>query len=253
MPSARANATQPARVHRLIGYATVVHAAIALLAIFAALHYGLFAYWFDRWWVAFVTIWALWLFPLFLHRGRSLLRVILPLVVSLLFIVPCAPRFALLASRVFGGTDRMPTLDRPNIVESQSLGGGFRRVATEEFVTGGFESIYHGEYLYFQKRRLAYFVSSSLSPSHTYAAYADSDYQSEPREGQHPFRVYIFRAADQQTFQVTADPLHYVGEFTWEWHEPEGYLLLHFKDGRTPERFQLPPTRPNPYEGSQVR
>jgi hypothetical protein len=245
MQRARANADRPARVHRLIGYAIVIHAAFALLAIFAALHYGLFAFWFDRMWVAFFIIWALWLFPLFLHSGRSLLRVIIPLVVSLLFIVPCALRFALLAPRIFAGTDRMPTVDRANIVESQSLGGGFRRVATEEFVASGFESIYHGEYLNFKKRRLAYFVSSSLSPSHTYAAYADSYYQSEPREGPHPFRVYIFRAADEQTFQVTAEPLYYVGEFTWEWHEPEGYLLLHFRDGRAPERFQLPPTGPN--------
>lgn len=201
--------------------------------------------WFDRVWIALVIIWLFWPFVLILHHGRSDIRVGVPLVLSFLLLTPCAPWFAKLSPRVFRGTDRMPTLDRPNVVESENLGGGFRRVATEEFVTGGFESIYHGEYLYFEERRIAYFVSSSLAPSYTCAAYADSDNQSEAREGQHPFRVYIFRAVDQKTFQVTVEPLYYVGEFTWEWHEAEGYLLLHFKDGRTPERFQLPPTRPN--------
>lgn len=244
MPSDIYRSPAAIRTHRILACLAIVHSALALSAILLSLRYGL-PEWFDRGWVAVVITWLFWPFVLVLHRGRSVLRAALPLFLSVLLLAPCALRFAAVAPRVFRGTDRMPTLDRPNLVESENLGGGFRRVATEEFVTSGFESIYHGEYLYFEKRRIAYFVSSSLSPSHTYAASADSDYQSEAREGQRPFRVYIFRAADQQTFQVTAEPLYYVGEFTWEWHEPEGYLLLHFKDGRAPERFQLPPTRPN--------
>jgi len=135
----------------------------------------------------------------------------------------------------------MPTLDRPNVVESESLGGGFRRVGLEEFSTG-FESIYHGEYLYYGKRQLSYFVSSSLSPGRRFAAYA-ADHESGSQGDQDGFHVYVFRAADQQIFRITQERVYYVGEFKWEWDEAAGHLFLHFKDGRPTEKFLLPPAK----------
>lgn len=122
---------------------------------------------------------------------------------------------------------------------SQGLGGGFRRVYVSERVSGGFESIYHGEYLYFRGRRLADYVAASVSPSRAFAAYAESD-EAKLRKGEDGFDVFIFRAADQQTTRVTTKPISYQGEFRWEWHEAEHYVLLHFKDGRPPARFSLP-------------
>ncbi|MDP9099327.1 MAG: hypothetical protein M3N48_10105 [Verrucomicrobiota bacterium] len=138
----------------------------------------------------------------------------------------------------------MPTRDHPITEGVEELGGGFRRVGRAEFMTGGFESVYHGDYLYFRSRRVSYYASSSLSPSRAFAAYADIDFQSEWRHDQYGFHVYSFRAADQQISRVTSEPLYYQGEFRWEWHEPERFVVLHFNDGRAP-KFSLPPTGPN--------
>lgn len=187
--------------------------------------------------------WLLWPVALSVHRGRSALRLVVPLLLGLLFLLPCGSGFAHLAPRVFAGTARMPTLDRPNVVQSESLGGGFRRVGLEEFITGGFESIYHGEYLYYGKHQLSPFASSSLSPGRTFAAYAADLDESKWQDNQDNFHVFIFRAADQQIFRVTPEPVYYVGEFRWEWDEAAGHLFLHFKDGRPPEKFLLPPAR----------
>lgn len=235
-----ASTTADARAHRLLGCFAVAHGALAVLTVFAALwfDYGL-PYLFQRCWVAWVTTWLVWPLVLLLHRGRSVLRIAVPLLLGLLLLVPCAPCFLELAPRVFAGTARMPTLDRPNVVENESLGGGFRRVALEEFMTGGFESIYHGEYLYYGKRQLSYFVSSSLSPGRKFAAYA-ADQESGLQGDQDGFHVFVFRAADQQIFRVTPERVYYVGEFKWEWDEAAGHLFLHFKDGRPPGKFLLP-------------
>ena len=106
-------------------------------------------------------------------------------------------------------------------------------------MTGGFESIYHGEYLYHGERRLSYYVSSSLSPSRLFAAYA-ADLESGEQGIEDGFHVFIFRAADQQIFRATPERVYYVGEFKWEWDEAAGHLFLHFKDGRPSEQFLLP-------------
>jgi hypothetical protein len=84
----------------------------------------------------------------------------------------------------------------------QKLGGGFRRVSVSEPVSGGFESIYHGDYLYFRDRRLAAYVSASVSPSYAFAAYGEID-DAKLREGDYAFEVFVFRAADRQTTRVT--------------------------------------------------
>jgi hypothetical protein len=243
MPSNIDRAPAAIRTHRILACLAIVHSAFALSAILLSLRYGL-PEWFDRAWMAVVITWLFWPFVLVLHRGRSALRAALPLFISVLLLAPCAPRFATVAPPVFRGTDRMPTPDRPNLVESENLGGGFRRVALEEFITGGFESIYHGEYLYFGKRKLSYFVSSSLSPSRAFAAYA-ANLESGEQGIEDGFHVFIFRAADQQIFRVTPERVHYVGEFKWEWDEATGRLFLHFKDGRPPDNFLLPTPRPN--------
>jgi hypothetical protein len=233
-----------ARSHWIVGGLSVIHAVFAILSLFLLLRLGVPEV-LRRIWVALVTIWFFWPIVLLLHRGRSLLRVAVPLALGGFVLLVCAPWFTSLAPRVFAGTARMPTLDRPNIVESENIGGGFRRVRTEEFMTGGFESIYHGEYLHYGARRLAYFVSSSVSPSRAFAAYADLDFDSERRDNEYGFHVFIFRTADQQIVRVTSEALYYQGEFRWQWDEAAGHVLLHFKDGRSPEKFPLAMNRPN--------
>lgn len=186
--------------HRLLAGLAIVHSALAFPAILLSLRYGL-PEWFDRAWVTIVITWLFWPVVLVLHRGRSVLRAALPLFISVLLLTPCVPRFAAVAPRIFRGTDRMPTLDRPNLVESENLGGGFRRVALEEFITGGFESIYHGEYLYFGRRKLSYFVSSSLSPSRAFAAYA-ADLESGEQGIEDGFHVFIFGQRTSRFFAL---------------------------------------------------
>ncbi|MEY2562249.1 MAG: hypothetical protein QOH88_442 [Verrucomicrobiota bacterium] len=140
-------------------------------------------------------------------------------------------------------SSRIPTAGHPVVEDTKDLGGGFRRVGLAEYMTGGFESVYHGDYLYFRDQRVSYYVSSSLSPSKDLAAYADIDFQSEWRKDQYGFHVFLFRAADQKAIRLTTSPLYYQGEFTWEWHESDHFVLLHFKDGSAPQRFALPPNK----------
>src|SRR5262245_16944220 len=88
--------------------------------------------------------------------------------------------------------DRMPTRNHPVEEGSEDLGGGFRRVRLAEFITGGFESVYHGEYLYYRKRQLGDLVSSSISPSLGFAAFVESDVKSPIRYDHYGFRVLLF-------------------------------------------------------------
>ena len=224
------------RVHRTLGCLAIAHAAVALSATFVALRFGL-PEWFDRVWVAFVMTWLFWPFVLIFHHGRSGLRIVVALLVSFFLLTLCAPWFAKISPRVFSGTDRMPTLDRPNVVGSQSLGAGFRRVQLEEFITGGFESIYHGEYLYFRDRKLGEFGSSSVAPSRQLAVFAEDDLNSPLRDDHFGFHVFLFRASDQKVIQLTQEL-----QYDWkgfEWDESAGYLILRHHHA-PPERFSLP-------------
>lgn len=72
------------RTHRIIGGLAVVHAVIIAGIVVGMRLHG----WFPSGplWVAFVTRWVVWPVALLVHRGRSLLRVLVPVLVSVLLI-----------------------------------------------------------------------------------------------------------------------------------------------------------------------
>jgi hypothetical protein len=223
-----------------LDWIAVIHAACILCA-FLVIFYG--GEWWSEWvytvWVALATLWLCWPIILVLRSDRSWMRFSLAIFVSLLLLAPCVRVYTWWAPDVFGlvPKPRMPTPDQPNVVKTQDLGSGFRRVFLEEFITGGFESIYHGEYLYFRDHQLGDFVSSSVAPSQRLAAFVRDDLESPIRDDHFGFHVFVFRTSDQKSLQLTQELRYDWAGF--EWDETGGYLvLLHRHD--PPERLALP-------------
>ena len=161
-----------------------------------------------------------------LHPGRSWLRFALPILISLLFLVPSS-RFYYWIIEEDLHTGPMPTRDKPLLEKEEYLGNGFRRVMLAEFITGGFESVYHGEYLYYRDRKLADWLSASAAPSQQFAIYIDpaSD------------RLVLFRIADQKAIELTDEPVTDFGGF--EWDEANGKVTLRYSSARPPQDFPL--------------
>jgi hypothetical protein len=66
------------RVNRLLGLAAVLHAVLIVLGWIQWVPFP------TAWlWVAFATLWLAWPFVLILHPGRSILRLMTPLLISL--------------------------------------------------------------------------------------------------------------------------------------------------------------------------
>lgn len=227
------------RVHRILGSLAVVHAA-SILCTFLAIWYGRNSpEWAFTVCVALAILWIFWPIVLALHRGRSWVRFSLPMIFSLLFLTFCLPVYTDWASDLLGLTPepRMPTPDNPIVERTQDLGAGFRQVMLAEFITGGFESIYHGEYLYFRDRQLGDFISASIAPSRQFAAFVKSDLESPIRDDHFGFHVFVFRTSDQKSIQLTQELRYDWAGF--EWDETGGYLVLLHRHG-PPERFALP-------------
>ena len=72
------------RTHRIIGGLAVVHAVIIAGIVIGMRLRGCFPM--SPLWVAFVTLWLVWPVALLVHRGRSLLRVLIPVLISVLLI-----------------------------------------------------------------------------------------------------------------------------------------------------------------------
>ena len=227
------------RWYFILACCAILHAAFILYALKGVMPVRLPDWWYyHETWVALASLWLLWPVVLGLHRGRSWWSFSLAMLISLLLLLPSIGFYRLVAPEAFGFS-RMPTPDKPNIVGEKDLGGGFRRVAMEEFISGGFESIYHGEYLFFRSRRLGDFVSSSVAPSRKLAAYVEDDLQSPIRDDHFGFQVFLFRASDQKSIQLTQEL-----QYDWngfEWDESAGYLILQHRHA-APERFSLPKT-----------
>ena len=150
--------------------------------------------------------------------------------------------FALLAAASFASCSdagRMPTAGHPVTEHTEELGGGFRRVILAEFITGGFESVYHGEYLYYREHKLGDFVSSSISPNREFAAFVESDTQSPIRDDHFGFHVFLFRVTDQKIVQLTKELRYDWRGFDWD--ESAGYVILRHHDA-PPERLSFPKT-----------
>lgn len=160
------------------------------------------------------------------HPGRTWLRFAVPLVLSLLFLVP-STRFYYWIIEEELHSPPSPTRDKPIVEQAEDLGGDFRRVALAEYTEGGFESIYHGEYLFFRKQKLAYFTSASVAPTRRFAIYINT--QSD--------RLILFRVADETTVELSQEPVTDFGGFDWD--EANGKVTLRYSNGRPPRNFLL--------------
>jgi len=226
------------RFYILLGGIALVHAA-GILWAFLLIWYGHDLTWAIPAWVAFATLWFLWPIILGLHPGRSWPRFTLFLIAGVLLIAPSVPEGRWWAEDVFGlvRESPMPTPDKPIVERTEEVGSGFRRVMLAEFITGGFESIYHGEYLFYRDRKLGDFHSAAISPSRKYAAFVETDFQVPPKENQYGFHVFLFRVEQQTIARMTDKPLFDFGCLDWD--EANGDLLLWGKNTQGPTRFPV--------------
>lgn len=203
----------PTPAYYLISALAVLHSALLLVRATVTLPAGLPTWSIDdRLWITLVTLWFVWPIVLVLPSGRSWLRLAAPLIISLMFLAPCARYYYWLIEEELNGHPR-PTPDNPIVLKEEELGSGFRRVALEEWMRSGFESIYHGEYLFYRDRKLASFSAASVSPSRRFAIYRELDSE----------RLLLFRVADQSTIVLSpAESGRGLEEF--EWNEAAGYV-----------------------------
>jgi hypothetical protein len=225
-------------VYRLLGAFALVHAA-CVLGFFRLIWYGHDTPdWASTAWVYFAAVWLFWPVVLALHPGRSWLRFPLFVIGGLLIILPSIPEGRWWAENVLrlAPEFEMPTLDKPLVERTVDLGSGFRRVMLAEFIMGGFESVYHAEYLFYRDWKLGDFDSSSISPSRKYAAFIWYDYENPQAEGRYSFHVYLFGVDGQTSTRLTDKPLFDVGRLDWD---ANGDLLLWRQSTETPMRFPV--------------
>jgi hypothetical protein len=88
------------RTHRLLGAAAICHAAAVAAVIIVMFFQGRGPG--SPLWVAFVTSWLIWPVVLLLHRGRSFLRVAIPVLISLPLLWPAWPGYQISAPAAVG-------------------------------------------------------------------------------------------------------------------------------------------------------
>jgi hypothetical protein len=88
------------RTHRILGAGAVCHAAAIAAVIAVMFFHGRFPS--SSLWVAFVTSWLVWPVVLLLHRGRSLRRVVIPLLISLPLLWPAWRAYQISAPAAVG-------------------------------------------------------------------------------------------------------------------------------------------------------
>jgi len=86
--------------YELLGCSAVLHSAV-ILGLFLGRRSG-GPYWVEHLWVGITTLWLFWPIILVLHPGRSILRLLLPLVVAGILWVPCARAYNIIAPTHFG-------------------------------------------------------------------------------------------------------------------------------------------------------
>lgn len=85
------------QIHRLLGCAAVLHAVLIVMAWFGWLPLP------TSWgWFAFATAWLVWPIVLIVHSGRSVLRIVVPLLISLLILSRVFDEYCFRAPIVFG-------------------------------------------------------------------------------------------------------------------------------------------------------
>jgi hypothetical protein len=217
----RRESTLSTRSYYLIGAFTVLHGALLLLRATECLpdvlqHWNLN----RRLWIALALLWFVWPIALLLHPARSWRRFVVPVVVSLLFLVPCAS-FYYWEIELAVSSPPYPTRDKPIVQKTEDLGAGFRLVTLAEHIEGGLESIYHGEYLFYRDRKLASWSSAAVSPSRQFAVYLE----------QHSRHPTLFRASDQQTIELDPAAVSDLAKFDWD--EAHGKVVLVYSSGQS--------------------
>jgi hypothetical protein len=86
--------------HWLLGCLAVLHSAVILGLLLGRGSGG--PYWFELLWVGITTLWFFWPIILVLHPGRSILRILLPLIVAGILLFPCARDYNFVAPIDFG-------------------------------------------------------------------------------------------------------------------------------------------------------
>jgi hypothetical protein len=95
------------RVHRILGFLAVLHSVLIFAVFFGVIVFA-HASWsfrFNHLWVWFATLWFLWPLVLAFHPGRSVLRLIVPLVIALPFLILCLREYRASAPNAFGLPD----------------------------------------------------------------------------------------------------------------------------------------------------
>ena len=95
------NRSSDRNLHRLLGCIAVAHSA-AVIVLFFVSPWPSAPPWFERLWVGVATLWFFWPVVLVLHTGRSAVRVIVPLVLSLMLLALWYPLYSTIASPAFG-------------------------------------------------------------------------------------------------------------------------------------------------------
>jgi hypothetical protein len=94
-----------------LGWITIVHATLLSFLVLWMVRYGSTSFIQERLWVGLATLWVFWPIVLVLHAGRSVLRVGIPLLVSILILFPSIreyPRMALYTLGVAPFVDLSP-------------------------------------------------------------------------------------------------------------------------------------------------
>lgn len=220
-------ASRPSSIYYVLGTCAVVHSTLLLTRAMEFLPDGLPKWCVsDRFWITVALLWFLWPIVLALHPRRSWRRFAVPVVLSLLFLVP-ASRFYYWIIEEELHSPPSPKPGQPLVEKSEDVGGGFRRVMLAEYVEGGFESVYHGEYLFYRDRKLAFWLADSVAPSRQFAIYLDT-------ESKH---LVLFRVAEQRVVELDHEPINDFGGFDWD--EANGKVTLRYSSARAPRHFSL--------------
>jgi hypothetical protein len=215
------------RIYYLIGAFAVFHSGLLLVRATESLADGLPRWSLDdRFWIALALLWFLWPVAMLLHPRRSWLRFVVPVVLSLLFLVPSSRFYYWIIEETLHSPPS-PKPGKPLVEKTEDVGGGFRRVMLAEYIEWGFESVYHGEYLFYRDRKLAYWLPDSVAPSRQFAIYLDP-------ESKH---LVLFRVADQSVVELEHEPVNDFGGFDWD--ETNGKVTLRYSSGRPPREFPL--------------
>ena len=90
-----------ARKHRRLGALCVAHAVLILGMLLLILAYRDNSAWANNLWVGITVLWILWPMALILAPGRSIRRVVIPILLSACFILICIPHFDERSSSAF--------------------------------------------------------------------------------------------------------------------------------------------------------